>query len=187
MFLVFDIETTGFPQRKNVHPYKTSNYETSRMIELGYMIVNDITGETVKEVSHLIQHPNKVGINNSHIHGITEEMVLEDGETVHSVLDELYEDLKQVDTMVAHNMDFDFNILLSEVYRWYPMYNHLLGELYNKKLVCTVQMGKSLMPNGKYPKLIELYQKLFDEEWIQPHRALEDCRVCSKCYLKLIQ
>ena len=187
MFIVFDLETTGLPQRKYVHPYKTTNFNTSRMIEIGYMIVNEITGETVKEVSRLVQHESKIGINNSHIHGITEEMVDDEGVKIHDVFDELYYDLKTVDTLVSHNMDFDLTILLSEVYRRYPMYVHLLAELYSKTLCCTVQMGKALMPNGKYPKLIELHQKLFDEEWVQPHRALEDAKVCAKCYLKLIK
>nr|QOI90368.1 hypothetical protein HWQ62_00231 [Pyramimonas orientalis virus] len=183
--LVFDVETIGFPRYRNAPPFKTYGYDTARVIEIGYVIMSP-EGEVIKLVSHLIKYCDEVDIRNSHIHGITNEMVNEDGISIYEMFDELIVDLSNVDTIVAHNLEFDYNVLLSEVYRNYKNYKNLLGLLYSKELHCTMQMGKKYMPNNKYPKLVELNKLLLDMEWDQNHRALDDALVCSRCYTKLM-
>ena len=183
--LVFDIETTGFPKYRNTPPFKTYSYDTCRIIEIGYIIVTP-TGEKVKEVSQLIKYSDNIDIQNSHIHGISNEMVNGYGISIHDMFDELIHDLTNVDTIVAHNLEFDYNVLLSEVYRNYKNYRNLLGLLYSKELHCTMQIGKKYMPNFKFPKLVELNHLLFNEEWKQSHRALDDASICAKCYIKLM-
>ena len=37
----------------------------------------------------------------------------------------------------------------------------------------------------KFPKLIELYKKLFDKELEQKHIAIEDVDILYKCYVQL--
>jgi DNA polymerase-3 subunit epsilon len=183
--LVFDTETTGFPRYKNSPPFKTYSYDTARVIEIGYVVITP-AGEKVKEVSHLIKYCDKVDIQNSHIHGISNEMVNTTGISIHEMFDELILDLINVDTIVAHNLEFDYNVLLSEVYRNYKNYKNLLGLLYSKELHCTMQIGKKYMLNSKFPKLVELNQLLFNQEWVQSHRALDDASICAKCYIKLM-
>jgi DNA polymerase-3 subunit alpha len=182
---VFDIETAGFPKYRNSPPFKTYSYDTARVIEIGYVVISP-TGETIKEVSHLIKYSDVIDIPNSHIHGISNEMVNVYGISIYEMFDELIVDLQCVDTIVAHNLEFDHNVLLSEVYRNYKNYKNLLGLLYSKELQCTMQIGKKYMPNLKYPKLVELNTLLFQEEWNQTHRALDDALICAKCYVKLI-
>ena len=41
--------------------------------------------------------------------------------------------------------------------------------------------------NFKSPKLIELYQYLFKEEFDEQHNALADVNACAKCYFKLLK
>jgi DNA polymerase III epsilon subunit-like protein len=36
----------------------------------------------------------------------------------------------------------------------------------------------------KYPKLIELYNKLFHDTTFNQHDAMEDVRACVRCYFK---
>ena len=37
----------------------------------------------------------------------------------------------------------------------------------------------------KWPRLEELYQKLFGEDFENRHQALADVRACAKCYFEL--
>ena len=39
--LVFDLETIGFPKYKNAKPFHTHYYDNSRIIEIGYVIMNN--------------------------------------------------------------------------------------------------------------------------------------------------
>lgn len=183
--LIFDLETNGLPKYKRAKPFQFYAYENCRLVEIGYVIINH-QGEVIKQVDSFVQHTDDVMITNSHIHGISNEMVLEYGKKINEVLDELTVDLMNVDTIVAHNIEFDYNVLLSEVYRKYDQYKHLLGLLYSKDLHCTMLMGKKYMSTGKYPKLVELHQLLFNEVWIQTHRALDDVITCKKCYVKMM-
>jgi len=185
MSLIFDLETTGIPKYRNVAPFKSYNYDKARIVEIAYIILsNDNT--VIKEVKHLVKY-DKVSINieNSFVHGITNDMIIEDGIDIQDMFDQLKEDLKQVNTIVAHNIDFDYNILLSEVYRHYSSNRELLGQLYTKTLYCTMLSGKQLMKVKKYPKLVELNKFLFDKDWNQTHRALDDVLVCKDCYIEL--
>ena len=47
-----------------------------------------------------------------------------------------------------------------------------------------MQIGKKYMSSGKYPKLVELHQILFDEVWVQTHRALDDVNIVLNVILK---
>ena len=184
--LIFDLETIGFPKYKNAKPFQSYYYDQARIIEIGYVIINP-TGEVLKSVNHFVKYDKIVNIENSFIHGITNDMVMEHGVLIDEVLDELSNDLINVDTIVAHNIEFDYNVLLSEVYRKYKNFKHLLGLLYSKDLHCTMQIGKKYMTSGKYPKLVELHQLLFDKVWVQTHRALDDVNTCAKCYIEMME
>jgi DNA polymerase III epsilon subunit-like protein len=184
--LIFDLETIGFPKYKNAKPFQTYYYDQARIIEIGYVIINP-NGEVLKSVNHFVKYDKTINIENSFIHGITNDMVMEHGVMIDYVLDELTDDLINVDTIVAHNIEFDYNVLLSEVYRKYKNFKHLLGLLYSKDLHCTMQIGKKLMVSGKYPKLVELHQLLFNKVWVQTHRALDDVNTCAKCYIEMMK
>ena len=114
--LVFDTETTGLPTMKRFNVYHEPSlvnyYKNSRIIELAY-IIYDEEGNCVKTESNLVK-PNNFIIENSHIHGITQENAVENGKDIESVIQLMNNDLTNVDTIVAHNIDFDINILLSE-------------------------------------------------------------------------
>jgi len=184
--LIFDLETTGFPKYKNAKPFQSHYFDNARIIEIGYIIINP-SGEVLKSVNHFVKYKENIKIENSFIHGITNEMVMEHGVMIDDVFDELVNDLINVDTIVAHNIQFDYNVLLSEVYRKYNNFKHLLGLLYSKDLHCTMQIGKKYMSCGKYPKLVELHKLLFDENWVQTHRALDDVNICAKCYIEMMK
>lgn len=66
----------------------------------------------------------------------------------------------------------------------------------NKPSVCTMERTTNwcAIPNPnsyyggyKYPKLQELYAKLFGENFTDAHDALADIRATKKCYFELIE
>jgi DNA polymerase III epsilon subunit-like protein len=138
----------------------------------------------MKKVNHLIK-PINIKIENSHIHGITQELAEKNGIKMYEALKELEDDLKFVDTIVAHNLLFDYNIILSECYRL--NFNNLINKIESLNKSCTMKLGRKVMGVGKYPKLSVLYEFLFQKEIVQEHRALSDVLFCLDCYIKMVE
>ena len=194
--IVLDVETTGLPDKvkifykncknedkyklKYVHPTFYEKYENCRIIEIAYVILNE-NDEIVKKSSFLIKGRN---IQNSQIHGITNEMCEEQGLNIQDFFSSFENDLKNVSIFVAHNAEFDFTILLSECYRYGK--TDLIYKLKKIKIYCTMNNGSRILQSNKFLKLIELYQHFYKDSVIQNHRALDDVMLCYKSYLKII-
>lgn len=185
--LFIDTETTGLPITRNYndyyHPENKFYYDNSRIIEIAY-IIYDENKNIVKQVEHIIK-PDNFNINNSHIHGITYEYALENGVDIKIAIDELYQDLSNVKTIVAHNINFDINIILSECYRLNN--NIIIDKIFSINKECTMDIGKKYMNQLRNPKLIILYKFLFNKPVEQIHRALSDTKICADCYYKMLE
>jgi DNA polymerase-3 subunit alpha len=182
-----DTETTGIPKKNggfDEYPdySETSSYDSSRVIEIGYIIINKY-GRILKKVSHLIK-PINIMIHNTHIHGITQEEALKNGIKMYDALKELEADLNKCDNLVGHNILFDYNILLSEAYRLNIM--NLIHHMKSMKKSCTMKLGRKILKLNKYPKLSELYKTIYNSDVVQNHRALSDVMICFDCYKILI-
>lgn len=184
--LIFDVETTGLPLSMKKPPFQVKNFNTSRLIEIGYIIMNE-NNEIVKEYSNLIKHNDDIEIKNTHIHGISTDDVKKDGILMQDFLLEFMVDLKGVKQIMAYNIDFDYNIMMSELYR---IYNKeaitVISLLYSVDKSCIMLQAMKFMKVKKYPKLIHLYKFLFNEDVKQLHRALDDVKVTLKCYFTMI-
>jgi DNA polymerase III epsilon subunit-like protein len=187
IFMFLDTETTGIPQQKSFgkyfDPHYINYYDGSRMIELGYMICDDV-GNIIKERSFLIK-PNGFTIKNTKIHGIATEHAIAHGIPIHEALEIFYSDLKMVDKIVCHNIDFDIHILLAECYREYRYETEIIKKIKSIPKKCTMEMGKRVFKLKKNPRLVELYRIIFENEPVQEHRALSDVRLCYDCYFNI--
>ena len=185
--MVLDTETTGIPItagfNKYYHPKELKYYDSARLVELGYIIYDD-KGKEIKTVSHIVS-PNNFSIDNWKIHGITNEIAAEEGIDINTVFDEFSKDLDNIDSIIGHNITFDMNVLLSEFYRHKK--NELIDKFKNINVICTMKIGKVIMKQYKYPKLIELYSFLFNEVCNQEHRALSDVIICAKCFFYITE
>lgn len=183
--LVLDIETTGLPPTigfdKYINPKEYNMYNNCRVIEIAY-IIYDRNYNEIKRYSTLIK-PDGYDINNSYIHGITHNNALTNGIDILNVFDKFLEDLNKylIKIIVSHNIKFDFNILLSECFRYDR--KDLVNYLNNIYKDCTMKTGKNFMRYHKYPKLTELYKYCFGQTFKQEHRALSDVDACAKCYI----
>jgi DNA polymerase III epsilon subunit-like protein len=183
--LVFDLETTGLPITKSFNKYhqynKLAYYNDSRIIEIGYIVFDSYNIE-IKRKEFLIKLPN-ISITNSHIHGIIDDMC-NNGSNINDVLDEFENDLTVDMILVAHNILFDINVLLSECYRYNK--HRLINKIKHLNYACTMDLAMKKLNFIHHPKLIILYQYLSGKKVIQDHRALSDVLLCSYCFFKII-
>ena len=103
-------------------------------------------------------------------------------------------DLDKVDTIVGHNVKFDKNVLLAELYR--RKKNKTLNKFKSKTFKCTGEMSKTICnkPLGsntsklKFPRLVEAYDIIVKKPiTYKLHDAMNDCILCSELYHKLIE
>lgn len=194
--IVFDTETTGLPPRpsrfKKYHDPKTEFmfYESSRVVELAYIVYmyDDVakTHTTVHSCASLVSPNNEFVITNDDIHGITQEMAVNHGRPIEDVLCDFSMAVSKADVIVAHNIDFDMNIILAEFYRANVDPKHVLVI----EQVCTLHLAMRTMNLTRYPRLTDLYNKLYpqiESSWKQTHRALDDTDKCAASYFALLQ
>jgi len=185
--LFIDIETNGLPQRigynKYYQPNEITYYDSSRIIEIAYVIYDDNKNK-IKKISHLIKN-NDIVINNTNIHGITLNKTNKKGISIIDVINELDDNLINVNLIVSHNILFDINILLSECYRINNL--NIINKINIINKMCTMELGQQIMRVNKSPKLSELYYFLFRQEHETRHRALSDVKICYKCFYKIEQ
>jgi len=183
MYLFFDTETTGLPRDWRAPVTNLSNWP--RLVQLAWLVY-DNGGRLLSDGNYIIR-PNGFTIPTaaSSIHGITTEKALADGAELQKVLQDFVELLMTSKYLIAHNISFDENIVGAELLRA-GMNNHLDG----KKKICTMKETTHYCgidgPYGKkWPKLTELHNKVFGEDFTDAHDAAIDIKITAKCFWEL--
>lgn len=208
IILVFDTETTGLPETKIINPDTLNLWPN--IVQLSY-IVYDVSKNILLNVTDAIvklADDNIISEESTKIHGITNEMSKNSGIEIEILITEMFQYLRKVDLIVGHNVSFDINILMVELLRLIYLkkdnmiqsdlirYKHYLHFITNAKNVCcTMKLAKDLcqikalskLGNEylKFPKLIELHEKLFVEKPKNLHNSLNDIMVTLRCFCKL--
>ena len=137
---VFDTETTGLPEKTQkwgtYWDYKLNKkYDGSRIVSIAWSqiekfnknnIINDINN-----IQHHLRYPEGFKeILNTNIHGISYEDILKTGLPFSLILNNmgLAQALLDADYIVAHNVGFDYHILMNELYR---IVNHNVDNIDN--------------------------------------------------------
>jgi DNA polymerase III epsilon subunit-like protein len=173
-------------------------------------IVNEILrlpeGETMdpgSEAVHKISLAKTQGRTKRVVNPKTGEEMMTFNPEIHEVLTEFMKDFEKADVIVAHNLNFDRNMLLAEMDRLrtrhgFEVFEEYIQNLYaNKKEFCTGKFGADVCQISavnkmgkeyyKMPKLNALYTHLFgyapDESKL--HDALMDVVICMRCFYKI--
>lgn len=216
---VFDVETTGLPDPVTRYKASALNHHLwPNILQLAYVIVDTDECRVLDWASYLIRIPDDIIIpeESSKVHGITKEQCKELGWDIRAVLVTFMYALEHcnVSKIVAHNIDFDINMVKAECYRFiekqkewstknFPhkkdtafieIYTGFTTRLNNINKFCTMKNNKDRCEivrywddgtkYNKFPSLIELYQYLFNETPSNLHDAMMDVFVCLKCYVK---
>lgn len=183
MFLFFDTETTGLPLNWQAPLEDLDNWP--RLVQLAWLLM-DANGKEVKSISKVIKPEGFIIPEGAaQVHGISTERAEEEGVPLNPVLREFAQAVDQAKILVAHNMSFDEKIMGAELLR--KKHKH---KLFDKPKICTMQSSTEFCRieneyGYKWPKLIELHQKLFDEEFDNAHDALADVKACARCFFEL--
>ena len=121
-----DFETTGFNSGK-------------RAVEVAWFELNE-SFEIIDEKSSLINPMIPIPWYASKIHGITNEISEKDGVAFIDFANYFSNSLDFVDTIIAHNINFDFNVLCAEFYRYGLL--DIITKLESKTQICTMKKYK---------------------------------------------
>lgn len=131
MYLFFDTETTGKPERYNAPLEDLDNWP--RMVQLAW-IIYDKDEKKTSEKEYIIKPEGFIIPEEStKIHKITTEMATKEGIDLSRVLQEFSDDLKTADVLIAHNIRFDEKIVGAEFIR-----KKVSNNLFNLLKVCTM-------------------------------------------------
>lgn len=185
--ILFDTETTGLPKTREPALKGAGNWP--HIVSLAWIVMENDT--VIKEEYRLIKPQGwTIPSESTRIHGITHEYAMTHGTDLrHAVLDFLTE---SCDLYVAHNADFDKNVIANAM-----LWDLSLSFRGLYPIVCTMEATRSLcklpFANGgggyKSPKLKELYTHVFhrDPPAEQLHNSLGDTRLLAdilrKCSL----
>lgn len=161
--LFFDTETTGLTLHPDADPLRQP-----RVIEFGAMLLNPANGETLREVSWLVNPGEALTPEITKITGLT-DADLKDAPRFAEVLPELRDLFAGCGSMWAHNLPFDRAIISGELRRL-----SVDGFAWPPAWFCTV--GLYAPEWGRNPKLLELYERVLGKPLAQTHRALDDVR-----------
>lgn len=183
--LFFDTETTGLISKDNF-PY---------IVQFSYIIYDTSLESIILKYDEIIHLPETIDIpdESTKIHHITTEMSRNSSVEILDCLKEFIGHCKDVDLVVGHNILFDNKMVIGELKR----HQQDITAFSDIKFYCTMQETTNFCnisartkilskPYIKYPKLIELHDKLFGENTLSLplHNSFNDVMVCFKCYFK---
>lgn len=183
----FDIETTGLPISWKESYINTNNWPY--LVQLAY-IVSDHKREINSQEDIILKPENfEIYPDSTKVHGISNQQALSIGKNRKLTLKKFASLLNNVDYIVAHNANFDVNVLRCEFLR-----NKIEDPFKNNNLNVICTMIKSTdyckIPsehnNYKWPSLQELNNKLFNKYFQGAHNAKYDVKVTFDCFWKLI-
>lgn len=180
--LVFDTETTGFINKKEFDLAKQPY-----IIQFAG-ILGELENGKYREIERkniFIKPPISIPYGASQVHHIY-DIDVKDAPEISTQIPDFMWFISQADALIGHNIEYDEDMIKLELKR------HEKLHLYTpNQVICTMKLSVdfcALQGNGerfKYPKLWELYKKLFWEYFIGAHDAMVDVEATLKCFLEL--
>lgn len=210
--LVFDVETTGLipkrtPNDSNLLPITEYPY----IIQISYLLYDIINDRVEISYDSYISIPDDVIISPfvNNLTGIMNEDCSKKGRNIVDAIIAFSIAYKNCDVLIAHNIEFDSNLIMIEIQRnkkeimrrapeCFTLFNSMYERMNNIERYCTMLKGTEICnikiesktlgkpPRKKWPKLGELYEYLFHGEKVEGlHNSMIDVKTCLKCYLKM--
>ena len=185
LLIFIDVETIGLPIVKEFNNYyhytDSKKYDSARIVQISWSIY-DRSGNELVFRDYVIKPDNfKIPKSSTCIHGIPHAYAKKYGHNLDKILALLGNDISNVKFIVAHNLNFDKNIIYSELYRHNRQ--NIIQKLEGMVHICTAQTTKDLlklriMINFRYinkmPTLAELYTWCFGKPIENAHDSKYD-------------
>lgn len=185
-FLYFDVETTGLPPKGA--KYDVDFMQFPHIVQIAWIFKDELKSYIIKPVGYEI--PEEV----SNIHGITTAFALEHGVDFQKTIIEFLSDCMEAEKLIAHNIYFDTSIIKANLFRIGVneiVYKATVEPALDKEkrfdtMMKTINYVQAPYPSGrkgfKFPTLQELYQKLFNSQFENPHNASNDVKALQLCF-----
>jgi DNA polymerase III epsilon subunit-like protein len=213
--LIFDTETTGLPPRGNIISQDNLDkwprivQFSFIMFDTNYNSISKTRDFIIKMPAGTTIPPESIVF-----HGITDEIAQEKGVGIEIAFKEFFAALRKADLLVGHNVEFDINMVRVELLRMicnisFPQdasglcaFTKIIAHKFDlhlltnfKNIYCTMQESIDLCAievkdrygrtYNKFPKLIELHEKLFKTQPKNLHNSLIDILVTLRCFMQL--
>ena len=203
--MVFDVETTGLIPKQMPDEPRLALDKMPHIIQLSFVIFDTQYWRVVKSCDVYINVAPEIVISPkiTELTGITREMCDKSGIPIEDALYEFYTEYFQCNMIVAHNLEFDREMLLVEFERLSDdnrftklkdVFDPIQEKMNGIELYCTMKIGRNICKisaensHGKYwknPKLSELYEHYFGYVPENLHNSIMDAYVCLRCFVKM--
>lgn len=188
--LFFDTETNGLPGDYNAPISDAGNWP--KMLQLAWLLTDHTAQKRIASASALIVQDDDFVLDAgaAEVHGITPEL-LGQGLAFEDVIDGFDQALSQAFVIAGHNIEFDVSIVGSELMR--HRLESLAQRLLSKPRICTMKQATNFCKIGggrfgyKWPRLGQLHQKLFNEDFDGAHDVMNDVNATARCAAELIR
>ena len=200
--MFFDTETNGLPPK--YYSYLT---DQPRIVQLSWLVADE-DGNIEKRCGYIIKPVDfRISEESVKVHGITEEKALSEGILLKDAISLFLSDLNSCNVLVGHNVLFDIQVLKGELERL-----KMTNAIHEMPYYCTMRLSVDYckIPTEaayirnfsqyisyslrhpreykyKFPKLIELYEFLFDDRFDNAHDANADVEATAKCFFELVK
>lgn len=175
LFFLFDIETDGL----------IKNGKFPNIVQVSWMIM-DTKGVVYKKTTELVNSDFNENSDAFKVNNLNPSIIKKIGKQPSDVFLDMSYDLKHCKIISAHNLKFDLSILDKEFRKYQIDFNFDSLEKF-----CTMDFGTELLstelnPEPKFPKLIELFEHLFNHKIKQFHNANSDVTILAKCVKEIL-
>jgi DNA polymerase III epsilon subunit-like protein len=183
MYLFFDTETTGLPKVRQAPLRQLDNWP--RLVQLAWLAYG-MDGHLLQRGEVIIKPAGfTIPEAATKIHGITTALAAREGRDIEEVLQEFQKLAASATILVGHHLWFDLMVVSAEFLR-----KELPNALQGKKEICTMLASTAFCgipgPYGcKWPRLADLYMKLFGRGFENAHSAGADIAATAECFWEL--
>ena len=188
----YDTETSGLPIR--TYEYGRLHITQPYIVQMAWFVY-DTESKKHQFYEEYIKVNESVNLSEGsiNIHGITTEMLKDKGKHIIDVLNTFRYSTKDCDMYIAHNVAFDKPLILKECERndisfvFNSAAQHYCTMKSNNERCGIVKTYKG-KESFKYPKLLELHEKIFPQDHnslvvAKLHNALHDVVLTARCYM----
>lgn len=163
--LLFDTETTGLPRRRNVSALDTPDVWPD-LVSISWIVhtngvnagVNTGSTESPTRHTYIVRPEGWVIPDDSiRIHGITNERAQAEGRPLAEVLGLFRKDYVRSQHIIAHNMEFDKNVIL-HAFKWRLREDPVAFWDSTKEFCSMLQSKGELKIPGRWPKPHDPYK-----------------------------
>lgn len=179
---VFDTETTGFINKKDSRLDIQPHIVQFAWI---YWEIKNNDFREIKRLNQMIKPKIPIPFAASQVHHIY-DIDVKNAPDIKDYIDDFLKIINESDVIIWHNIEYDTDMIKLELKRL-----HREFEYNPKQVICTMKQTVNFceLPwswdRFKYPKLWELYKKLFWEYFIWAHDAIVDVEATLKSFMEL--